>query len=49
MLRQTGHFLLEVGEDQAAGVPRLMRRAKLRGLGAAKDTAGIERVVYGKF
>lgn len=49
VLRQTGRFLLEVGEDQAAEVQRLMRRAGLRGLGAAKDTAGVERVVYGKF
>lgn len=49
VLRQTGHFLLEVGEDQAAEVQRIMRRAGLHGLGAAKDAAGIERVVYGKF
>ena len=49
VLRQTGHLLFEVGEDQAAEVQRLMRRANLRGLGAAKDTAGVERVVYGKF
>lgn len=49
VLRQTGHFLLEVGENQAAEVQKLMRRAKLHGLGAAKDTAGVTRVVYGKF
>ena len=47
-LRQSGHFLFEVGEEQAKDVSRLMRRAGLRQLGTAKDTLGVERVVFGR-
>ena len=48
VLRQSGHLLFEVGEDQAQEVARLLRRAGLRAIGTAKDTLGYDRVVYGK-
>ena len=48
VLRQSGHLLFEVGEDQAQEVARLLRRAGLRSIGTAKDTLGYDRVVYGK-
>ena len=47
-LRQSGHFLFEVGEEQAKDVTLLMRRAGLRQLATAKDTLGVERVVFGR-
>lgn len=48
LLRLGGWMLLEVGEGQAAGVVALLRRAGLRSLGTARDTAGTERVVFGR-
>lgn len=48
LLRLGGWLLLEVGEGQAAEVIALLRRAGLRGLGTARDTAGTERVVFGR-
>lgn len=47
-LRQSGHLLFEVGEDQAKAVTLLMRRAGLRSIGAAKDTLSVDRVVFGR-
>ena len=47
-LRQSGHLLFEVGEDQAADVALLMRRSGLRNIGTAKDTLGYDRVVFGR-
>ena len=48
LLRLGGWMLLEVGEGQAADVTALLRRAGLRSLGTARDTAGTERVVFGR-
>ena len=48
LLRQSGWLLFEVGETQADAVEKLMRLAGLRALGRAKDTAGYDRVVYGR-
>lgn len=48
LLRLGGWMLLEVGEGQAPGVTALLRRAGLRSLGTARDTAGTERVVFGR-
>lgn len=47
-LRQSGHLLFEVGEDQAKDVSLLMRRAGLRNIGTAKDTLDYDRVVFGR-
>ena len=47
-LRQSGHLLFEIGEDQARDVTLLMRRAGLRNIGTAKDTLGVDRVVFGR-
>ena len=47
-LRQSGHLLFEVGEDQARDVTLLMRRAGLRSIGTAQDTLGVDRVVFGR-
>lgn len=48
LLRLGGWMLLEVGEGQAPDVTALLRRAGLRSLGTARDTAGTERVVFGR-
>ena len=48
LLRQSGWLIFEVGETQADEVEKLMRLAGLRSLGRAKDTAGYDRVVYGR-
>lgn len=47
-LRQSGYLLFEVGEGQAKDVSLLMRRAGLRGIGTAKDTLGVDRVIFGR-
>ncbi|MBQ9413391.1 MAG: peptide chain release factor N(5)-glutamine methyltransferase [Oscillospiraceae bacterium] len=47
-LRQSGRMLLEIGEDQAQEVFRLMRQADLHQLAAVQDTQGCDRVVLGK-
>ncbi len=48
LLRQGGWMLFEVGETQADEVEKQMRLAGLRSLGRTKDTAGYDRVVYGR-
>ena len=48
LLRQSGWICFEVGETQADAVEKLMRLAGLRALGRTKDTAGWDRVVYGR-
>lgn len=48
LLRPSGWLVLEVGEDQAGQVARILRLAGLRSIGSERDTAGIERVVYGR-
>lgn len=48
LVRQSGYMLLEVGEDQANEVSLLMRRSGLRSISTVQDTAGIDRVVFGK-
>ena len=48
LLRPGGWIVLEVGEDQAEEVALLLRRAGLRGIGAAPDSRGYARVVYAK-
>ncbi len=48
LLRQSGWLLFEVGETQAGEVEKLMRLAGLRSIGRAKDSAGFDRVVYGR-
>ena len=48
LLRQSGWMLFEVGETQAEDVEKLMRLVGLRSLGRAKDSAGYDRVVYGR-
>ena len=48
LLRQSGWMLFEVGETQADAVERQMRLAGLRSIGRAKDSAGYDRVVYGR-
>lgn len=48
LLRRGGWLLFEVGEDQAGPVTGLLRRAGLRSVAAAKDTLGVDRVVYGR-
>ena len=48
LLRQSGWMLFEVGETQAEDVEKHMRLAGLRSLGRRKDSAGYDRVVYGR-
>ena len=48
LLRRPGRLLMEVGEDQAPQVLRLLRAADLRQLGTARDSQGYDRVVFGK-
>ncbi len=48
LLRQSGWMLFEVGETQADEVEKLMRLAGLRAIGRRKDTAGYDRVVFGR-
>jgi release factor glutamine methyltransferase len=48
LLRQSGWMLFEVGETQAQEVEKLMRLAGLRSLGRARDSAGYDRVVFGR-
>lgn len=47
-LRTGGWLLFEVGETQAADVMKLMRLAGFRNVDSVKDSAGHERVVFGK-
>ena len=48
LLRQSGWLLFEVGETQAEEVEKRMRLAGLRSIGRAKDSAGYDRVVFGR-
>ena len=48
LLRRSGWMAFEVGETQAEDVKMLMLKAGLRSVGAEKDTAGYDRVVYGR-
>ena len=48
LLRPGGWLLLEIGETQAADVTALMAAAGLREIGLARDTAGLDRVVFGR-
>jgi len=48
LLRQGGWMVFEVGETQADEVEKLMRLAGLRSLGRTKDSAGYDRVIYGR-
>lgn len=48
LLRTASHLAFEVGEDQAEAVVRLMRLSGFKGVKKSLDTAGIERVVFGR-
>ena len=48
VLSDGGRVMFEVGEEQSLPVQELMFHAELRGIGAVRDTAGTERVVYGR-
>ena len=48
LLRTASHLAFEVGETQAEDVVRLMRLAGFKGVEKSIDTAGIERVVFGR-
>lgn len=48
LLRTASHLAFEVGETQAENVVRLMRLAGFKGVEKSLDTAGIERVVFGR-
>lgn len=48
LLRRSGWMLFEVGETQAEDVRLLMLKAGLRSVGVEKDTAGFDRVVFGR-
>ena len=48
LLRRSGWMVFEVGETQAEDVKLLMLKAGLRSVGVEKDTAGYDRVVYGR-
>ena len=45
---RAGWMLCEVGEDQAGDVCALLRRAGLTDVGTERDSAGTERVVFGR-
>lgn len=48
LLRASGYMLFEVGEGQAHDVMHILRLSGFRGIGSRRDTAGIERVVFGR-
>ena len=48
LLRTASHLAFEVGEGQADDVVRLMRLAGFKGMEKRLDSAGIERVVFGR-
>lgn len=48
LLRTASHLMFEVGDGQAEDVVRLMRLSGFKGVEKVPDTAGIERVVYGR-
>lgn len=48
LLRPGGWLLLEIGEDQAAAVTRLLDQAGLTQVGYGQDAAGQDRIVWGR-
>ncbi len=48
LLRTASHLAFEVGEGQADDVVKLMRLSGFKGVEKRLDTAGIERVVFGR-
>lgn len=48
LLRTASHLAFEVGESQAEDVVKLMRLSGFKGVEKSLDTAGIERVVFGR-
>ncbi len=48
LLRTASHLAFEVGENQADDVVKLMRLSGFKGVEKRLDTAGIERVVFGR-
>ena len=48
LLRPGAWLLMEIGETQAAAVTALMAAAELRSIGVVQDTAGLDRVVFGR-
>lgn len=48
LLRPGGWLLLEIGETQASDVTALMADAGLREIDVEKDTAGLDRVTFGR-
>ena len=48
VIRDGGYLVFEVGDTQSGEVQKLLRLASFRDVSAVKDTAGIERVVYGR-
>ena len=47
-LRIGGWMIFEVGETQAADVQKIMRLEGFKNVDCAKDSAGIDRIVFGK-
>ncbi len=48
LLRTAAYIVFEVGETQAEDVRRLMWLSGFKGIEIAKDSAGIDRVLYGR-
>lgn len=48
LLRIASEIVFEIGETQAEDVIRLMRLAGFKSVECVKDTAGLDRVVYGR-
>lgn len=48
VIRDGGYIVFEVGETQSGEVQKLLRLASFKDVGCEKDTAGIERVVFGR-
>ena len=48
LLKEGGWLAFEIGETQAAGVMTLMSNAGMHDIAVEKDTAGLDRVVYGR-
>ena len=48
LLRPGAWLLFEIGETQASAVTELMAQAGLAEIGVAQDTAGLDRVVFGR-
>lgn len=48
VIRDGGYIIFEVGETQADDVQKLLRLASFKDVGCEKDTASIERVVFGR-